>query len=69
MFAPAYRFPDDPPDPVIPARAASTTDPTADEPLPQRLARERAEAVAQISYVRATLAALRTHAQARLDLK
>lgn len=71
MFAPAYRFPDDPPDPVIPARAASTTDPTADEPLPQRLARERAEAVAQIAYVRTTLAALRAHAQAqaRLDLK
>ena len=48
MFAPAYRFPDDPPDPVIPARDASTTDPTAGEALDARLAREKAEATAQI---------------------
>lgn len=66
MFAPAYRFPDDPPDPVIPARDASTTDPTAGEALDARLAREKAEATAQIAYVRAVLADL--HAAARKTL-
>ena len=66
MFAPAYRFPDDPPDPVIPMRAASTTDPTAGEPLPVRLARERDEATRQIAYVRSTLARIRATAQQAL---
>jgi sugar phosphate isomerase/epimerase len=66
MFAPAYRFPDDPPDPVIPMRAASTTDPTKGEPLPARLARERDEATRQIAYVRNTLADLRATAQKAL---
>lgn len=68
MFAPAYRFPDDPPDPVIPPRAASTTDPTAGEPLPARLAREKAEAEAQIAYVRRTLAAMAEQARVVVGL-
>jgi sugar phosphate isomerase/epimerase len=67
MFAPAYRFPDDPPDPVIPLRDASTTDPTAGEALDARLARERAEATAQIAYVRAVLADLLTQARKTLS--
>lgn len=66
MFAPAYRFPDDPPDPVIPMRAASTTDPTMGEPLPARLARERDEATRQIAYIRNTLAQIRATAQKAL---
>lgn len=66
MFAPAYRFPTDPPDPVIPPRAASTTDPTAGEPLAMRLAREKAEAEAQIAYVRKTLAGMADCARAVL---
>ncbi len=56
MFAPAYRFPNDPPDPIIPPRDPSTTEVTLGEDMPSRLARERAEAVAQISYVRQILA-------------
>ena len=67
MFAPAYRFPDEGPDPIIPARAASTTDPTAGEALPARLAREQAEAAAQITYVRSLLATLRAHALSQLE--
>lgn len=66
MFAPAYRFPDDPPDPVIPARDASTTDPTDGEALDARLLREMAEATAQIGYVRAILADLLTQARKAL---
>lgn len=66
MFAPAYRFPDDPPDPVIPARDASTTDPTDGEALDARLLREKAEATAQIAYVRAILADLLTQARKAL---
>lgn len=68
MFAPAYRFPDEGPDPVIPARDASTTDPTAGEALPDRLARERAEAEAQVTYVRSLLAQLRDAALARMEM-
>ncbi len=63
MFAPAYRFPTDPPDPIIPPRAPSTTEVTPGEDLPSRLARERAEAEAQIAYVRQILADLSTQAR------
>ena len=67
MYAPAYRFPDEPDDPVIPPRAASTTDPTPGEPLDLRFARERAEATAQIAYIRQILAQIRATAQKALS--
>ena len=66
MFAPAYRFPTDPPDPVIPPRDPSTTEVTLGEDLASRLARERAEAVAQIFYVRQILADISTQARKAL---
>ena len=66
MFAPAYRFPTDPPDPIIPPRDPSTTKVTLGQDLPSRLARERAEAVAQISYVRQILADISTQARKAL---
>lgn len=66
MFAPAYRFPDEPADPVIPPRAASTTDPTEGEDLALRLAREKAEALAQIGHVRRVLAEIGAQARASL---
>lgn len=66
MFAPAYRFPTDPPDPVIPARDASTTLIAAGEDLQSRLDREMAEAVAQIIYVRQVLADISTQARKAL---
>ena len=62
MFAPAYRFPDEGPDPIIPDRDASTTLPTPGEALPARLSREKREATAQIVYVRTLLANLRAAA-------
>ncbi|AWB50698.1 hypothetical protein HYN69_19160 (plasmid) [Gemmobacter aquarius] len=66
MFAPAYRFPTDPPDPIIPSRDASTTEVTLGEDLQSRLARERAEAEAQIIYVRKILADISTQARKAL---
>lgn len=66
MYAPAYRFPDDPPDPIIPPREASTTDPTEGEDLGLRLQREKAEALAQIAYVRRVFAEIRAEAAALL---
>lgn len=66
MYAPAYRFPDEEADPVIPARDASTTLVTQGEALQDRLAREQQEAVAQIGYVRKTLQMLKTAAEQRL---
>lgn len=66
MFAPAYRFPTDPPDPIIPPRDPSTTEVTLGEDLPSRLARERAEAEAQISYVRQILADISTQVRKAL---
>jgi hypothetical protein len=66
MFAPAYRFPTDQPDPFIPARDASTTLITAGEDLQARLDREMAEAVAQITYVRQVLADISTQARKAL---
>ncbi len=66
MYAPAYRFPTDPPDPIIPPRDASTTDPTPGEDLDARLVREKSEATAQIAYIRQTLADIRTTARKAL---
>ena len=66
MYAPAYRFPTDPPDPVIPPRDASTTELAPGEDLPARLDREKADAVAQIAYVRQILADIRTQARKAL---
>lgn len=66
MYAPAYRFPTDPPDPVIPPRDVSTTMIAPGEDLILRLDREKAEAVAQISYVRQILADISTKARKAL---
>lgn len=66
MYAPAYRFPTDPRDPVIPPRAASTTLVAPGEALPARLDREKAEALAQISYIRQVLADIGTKARKAL---
>lgn len=64
MYAPAYRFPDEPDDPVLPPREASFTDMPDDETAEARLARERRDAAAQVDFIRATLAALRAEALA-----
>jgi sugar phosphate isomerase/epimerase len=53
-LAPAFRFPDEGPDPVIPPRGPSATDP-GPGPLPARLAQEAASAAAQVQRVRAML--------------
>ena len=66
MFAPAYRFPTDPPDPIIPPRDASTTLVAPGEDLPSRLEREKAEAAAQIAYIRQILAEISTQARKAL---
>lgn len=66
MFAPAYRFPSDPADPIIPMREASTTPLTAGEDLPARLDREKAEAAAQIAYIRKILSEVSTQAHEAL---
>lgn len=62
MYAPAYRFPDEGPDPVIPPRGPSLTELAPGEELPARLAQERADADAQVTYVRRLLSQLRTAA-------
>ena len=67
MYAPAYRFPDEPEDPFIPARGPSETELPENEPLDARLERERNEAARQVAYVREALKTLRDAAQARLD--
>ena len=64
MYAPAYRFPDEPADPFIPARAASLTDLPDGESPANRLSRERREAAEQVAYVRKVLAELRALAVA-----
>lgn len=58
MFAPAYRFASDPPDPVIPMRAASTTLLAPGEDLDTRLGQERHEATAQIATIRRILSGI-----------
>lgn len=54
-LAPAFRFPDEGPDPVIPPRGPSETDPGAG-PLALRLQRERQAAEDQLAFVRGLLA-------------
>lgn len=66
MFAPAYRFPTDPPDPIIPPRDASTTLIAPGEDMRSRLDREKAEAAAQIKFIRQTLAEISTQARKSL---
>ncbi|MBA3910790.1 MAG: hypothetical protein C0524_13175 [Rhodobacter sp.] len=53
-FAPALRFPSDQPDPFIPARSQSYTDPGTGD-LARRLVREAAAARVQVATVRAML--------------
>lgn len=67
MYAPAYRFPDEPSDPFIPAREPSATELPPDEALEDRLARERGEAARQVAYVRSVLADLRRAAVQALE--
>lgn len=67
MYAPAYRFPDEPADPFIPARDASTTELPRYENLDTRLARERSEAVRQVHYVRGVLEELKHSAHAEIE--
>ncbi len=66
MYAPAYRFPTDPPDPIIPPRDASITELAPGEDLRARLIREKAEATAQIAYVRRVLSDIRSRAERSL---
>ena len=56
-FAPAFRFPNEGPDPLIPPRGPSETEPGQGD-LHARLARERELATAQVGKVRGMLADL-----------
>lgn len=60
-LAPAFRFPDEGPDPLIPPRGPSETDP-GPGPLAERLERERQAAEDQLAYVRALLAQIAAEA-------
>lgn len=62
-FAPALRFPDDEPDPHIPARSPSFTDPGSGD-LSSRLHRERDAALRQLLIVREMLDEIATAAEA-----
>ena len=66
MYAPAYRFPTEPADPIIPPRDASTTLVAAGEELQSRLDREKAEAAAQINFIRQILDDISTQARKAL---
>lgn len=66
MWSPARRLPNDPADPFIAMRAASTTEPPTADQLAGRLAAEHADAIRQVAYVRSLLAVLRLGAQDRL---
>ncbi len=66
MESPAFRFPDEGADPIIPWRAPSTTEIPASVTLADRLVREKEEAAEQVRYVRAILADLRRAAASRL---
>lgn len=61
-FAPALRFRDEEPDPHIPARSASFTDPGTGD-LAARLCREREAAMRQLRLVRAMLDEIATEAE------
>lgn len=62
-YAPAFRFPDEGPDPEIPPRGPSETDPGTSD-LGQRLADEQTAAEAQIALVRRMLSEIATLAEA-----
>lgn len=66
-YAPAFRFSDESSDPWIPWREMSETDLTTPELLPQRLAQERQDALAQIQYVRGIIKKLTAQAEAILN--
>lgn len=63
-YAPALRFPDEEPDPLIPARTASFTDPGPGD-LSARLEHEREAALRQLRIVRAMLDEIATTAERR----
>ncbi|MEE9251578.1 MAG: TIM barrel protein [Alphaproteobacteria bacterium] len=65
-FAPAYRFPDDPPDPVIPPREPGTTAPLPNVPAPLLRADELRYAQDQVVWVRDLLDRMRGLAKAVL---
>ncbi|MFO1146840.1 MAG: TIM barrel protein [Alsobacter sp.] len=68
LFCPAYRFPGEAQDPVIPERGPSLTELSAEVDLPARLAAERADADRQVLHVRGVLAELKAAALGRLSL-
>ena len=57
-FAPAYRFPDDPPDPDLPSRGSSKTVALPQIPMPLILADEYRYAGDQVAWVRDLLTAM-----------
>lgn len=65
-FAPACRFPDDSPDPVIPPRKPSTTAPLPNLPAPLVRANEYRYALEQVVWVRDLLDRMRGLAKAAL---
>jgi sugar phosphate isomerase/epimerase len=67
LFCPAYRFPGEGPDPVIPERGPSLTDLPEGVDLAPRLAAERADAERQVAHVRGVLAELKAAALDRLS--
>jgi hypothetical protein len=66
-FAPASRFPDEERDPFIPFRESSQTCLNDDETLEARLARERRDAVDQITFIKDVLQKMRRLASALVD--
>lgn len=66
MFAPAYRFPGDPADPVIPPRAPSRTQPAGGMPPELQRAYEWRNAVEQVVSVRGLLERMRALAERAL---
>ena len=63
-FAPAFRFPDEGPDPLIPHRPPSETAVPEGAALAERLAREYRDAVEQIAFVRDIMRRMRSQAEA-----
>lgn len=66
-FAPAYRFPDEAADPVLPPRQPSKTAPLPSIPMPVLLADELRYAQEQVVWVRAVLSNLSILAKAALS--
>ena len=66
-FAPAYRFPDDPPDPDLPPRGISETVALPQIPMPLILADEYRYASDQVTWVRDLLGAMHSLAKQALD--